>query len=263
LILRTVEKGWNEFWAYYWRVTCRQGIPGIREWDNRLVDLIEKTCSLSPPMRILDMGCGGGDQARVFAKRGYSVVGLDIAEPLVQYARKQFKQHGLTGTFVTDDMRNINYVSEFDLCVLLSGTFGFFSDAENLGLLKKIRNALVDNGRVFIMYVTPFRFQKRTRAWHEIDGGYELSEHWFDTETSTYRGTVRLILNDGTVVLPKKEPGYNANEVIRCYTVPEMENLLQDAGFCDIHHLSRRHIDEPGLKLSDGDERDIAVAVKG
>ena len=85
-MLEIEEKSWNEFWARYWRIDRRHAIPGIFEWDCQLVDFIEHVCQLSPGQRILDLGCGGGDQAKVFAQRGYRVVGVDIAPSLVECA---------------------------------------------------------------------------------------------------------------------------------------------------------------------------------
>jgi len=261
-MLKIVEKSWNEFWAYYWRITDRHQIPGIFEWDKRLVSLIEKVCKIAPPMNVLDLGCGGGDQAKLFAEKGYSIVGIDIAEPLIGHARKLFERDGLTGKFIVGDMRNIQYNNEFDLCTLLSGTFGFFSDDGNLELLKKIHCALKENGKVFIMYLSPFREHKRVRTWREIEAGYQLSETWFDIKTSTYRGTIRLIMNDGTILIPKNEAGYHANEVIRCYTIPEIEGLLKEAHFGDIKYLSRKHIDNLDVLIEPWDTRDIVVATK-
>lgn len=261
-MLKKIEKTWNEFWAYYWRVTCRHQIPGIFEWDKRLVNLIESVCKVTPPMSVLDLGCGGGDQAKIFAERGYTVVGIDIAKPLIEHVQKLFEKNGLTGTFIADDMRNIEYNDEFDLCTLLSGTFGFFDDNENFELLKKIHRALNKNGKVFIMYLSPFMEHKRRRTWKEIDGGYQLSEQWYDMQTATYRGTIRLIMNDGTVLVPKVEPSYHANEVIRCYTIPEMEGLLKNADFGDIKHISRKQIDNPDVVIEPWDARDIVVATK-
>jgi 2-polyprenyl-3-methyl-5-hydroxy-6-metoxy-1,4-benzoquinol methylase len=95
-MLKTIEKSWNEFWAYYWRITDRHKIPGIFEWDKKLVDFIEHVCELSPGNRVLDLGCGGGDQAKVFAQKGYEVVGIDIAPSLIEYAKKQFKENNLS-----------------------------------------------------------------------------------------------------------------------------------------------------------------------
>jgi ubiquinone/menaquinone biosynthesis C-methylase UbiE len=261
-MLKKIEKSWNEFWAYFWRVTGRHQIPGIFEWDERLIGLIESTCRTTPSMKVLDLGCGGADQARVFAEKGYSVVGIDIAEPLIEHAKKSFKENGLTATFIVDDMRNITYHDEFDLCTLLSGTFGFFSDYDNFKLLKKIHRALKKNGKLFMMYLSPFRERKRIRTWKEIDGGYELSETWFDMETATYRGTSRLIMNDGLIIVPKEEADYHANEVIRCYANPEIATLLENAGFGNITHLSREHIDDPNASLNPWDMREIVAAEK-
>lgn len=137
--MNIVEKSWNEFWAYYWRVEHHHSIPGIFEWDRRLVDFIEHVCELSPGMNILDLGCGGGDQAKVFSRKEYEVIGIDIAPPLIDFARKQFAEEGLSGAFITGDMRELDYEGVFDAYVILSGTFGFFSDEENLALLCSIR----------------------------------------------------------------------------------------------------------------------------
>ena len=129
-MLRVQERSWNEFWAKHWRVDQRHKIPGIFEWDRQLIAFIEHVCQLTPGDRVLDLGCGGGDQAKVFAQKGYEVVGIEIAPALVAFAEQQFARAGLSGTFIAGDMRAIEYDAEFDACVILSGTFGFFGDVE-------------------------------------------------------------------------------------------------------------------------------------
>jgi SAM-dependent methyltransferase len=219
-MVKVVEKSWNEFWAAYWRIGDRHRIPGIFEWDRRLVEFIEDVCCLSPGARILDLGCGGGDQAKVFASKGYDVVGVDIAPSLVAHARDQFEHEGLNGTFLVGDMRRIDYDGEFDCCTILSGTFGFFG----------------------------------------AEGGWELSETWFDQETSTYRSRVFLIMNDGRVIRPKPESGYHANESIRCYTVPEMRSMLSAAGLTYLASYSSGDFSSPPAGSQPERPRDIVVA---
>ena len=41
-------------------------------------------------MKILDLGCGGGDQAKVFAGKGYHVTGIDITANLIEFAKSRF-----------------------------------------------------------------------------------------------------------------------------------------------------------------------------
>lgn len=259
-MLKTIEKSWNEFWAYYWRITDRHKIPGIFEWDKKLVDFIEHVCELSPGNRVLDLGCGGGDQAKVFAQKGYDVVGFDIAPSLIEFAREQFKGNNLRGTFTVGDMRDIKYDSKFDLCVILSGTFGFFSDEENQKLLSSIRQALKSGGKVFMMLVTRKQAGKRTKTWRQIEDGWELNETWFDHETNTYQGTAFIIRKDGTIMKPKSESGYHANEIIRCYTIPEMKAMLAHAGLRYIASYSSADLSIPAKARQPGVEPNIVVA---
>lgn len=229
-MLKTMERTWCDFWAAYWRIEHRHSIPGIFEWDRQLVTFIESVCELPPNGRILDLGCGGGDQAKVFAQRGYEVVGVDIAPSLIQFAEQQFQREGLRGTFIVGDMRAINYDGEFDACVILSGTFGFFGDVEDQRLLCSMHRAIKIGGKVFIAFLSSSRLRRHRRSWSETRDGWELSESWIDTETSTYRSRVFIVQRDGTLVRPKAEPGYHANEIIRCYSVPEIRAMLSEAG---------------------------------
>jgi SAM-dependent methyltransferase len=260
VMLRVVEKSWNEFWAAYWRIDHRHRIPGIFEWDGKLVDFIEHVCGLEPRGRILDLGCGGGDQAKLFAQKGYDVVGIDIAPPLIAYAREQFEREGLVGTFVVGDMREIQYESEFDCCVILSGTFGFFGDEEDALLLGSIKHALRPGGKVFIMFLSANAPPRREASWSEMENGWELSETWFDYETNTRCGTVFIITRDGTLIRPKSEPGYHANERIRCYTIPEMRTMLTGAGLAYQASYSGRDLCAPPKPPLSEVNRNIVVA---
>ncbi len=259
-MLKIVEKSWNEFWAAYWRIDNRHNIPGIFEWDRKLVDFIEHVCRLKPGMRILDLGCGGGDQAKLFSGKGYDVVGIDIAPPLIEFARRQYKEGGLSGSFIAGDMRRIDYDCEFDACVILSGTFGFFGDTEDLELLRSIRRALKSGGKLFVQFLSVERWGKRERSWSEIEDGWELSESWYDAETGTQRGTVFIIRKDGSLLRPKIEPGYNANEVIRCYTLPEMQAMLAQAGLRATGAFSSGDFSLPPAALPPETVRNIVVA---
>jgi len=259
-MFKVVEKTWNKFWAGYWRIDHRHSIPGIFEWDSQLVNFIENVCQLSPGERILDLGCGGGDQAKVFAKKGYEVVGVDIAPPLIEFSKQQFQEEGLRGTFIVGDMRAIDYDGEFDACMILSGTFGFFGDVEDQNLLRSICRAMKIGGKVFIMFLSANRLNKQSRSWSERNDGWELSESWFDTETNTYRSRVFIIRKDGTLLRPKAESGYHANEVIRCYTIPEMRTMLSKAELQYLTSYSDDDLSIPPKSPAPERVRNIVVA---
>lgn len=49
--------------------------------------------------RVLDVGCGLGNDLSRFARGGAEVVGIDVSEKAVALSRANFSQRGLTGTF--------------------------------------------------------------------------------------------------------------------------------------------------------------------
>ncbi|UCF70718.1 MAG: class I SAM-dependent methyltransferase [candidate division WOR-3 bacterium] len=257
--MKVVEKSWNEFWAYYWRVEDRHRIPGIFEWDKRIVNFIEYVCGLKPPAHILDLACGGGDQAKVFARKGYEIVGIDIAPSLIEFAQAQFLKENLKGNFIVGDMRDINYKEEFDTCVILSGSFGFFGDIDDQRLLVSIRKALKVGGKVFIMFISANEHVDHTRTWRDLEYGWELGETWFDNEACVHCGTSAIIRRDGTMIVPKKEPGYHANERIRCYTIPEMRTMFAKAGLEYSASYSSRYLEVPPKTVPKGAIRNIVV----
>jgi 2-polyprenyl-3-methyl-5-hydroxy-6-metoxy-1,4-benzoquinol methylase len=81
-----------------------------------------------PPKRLLDLGCGTGWTSEFFARRGYEVIGVDISEDAIEYARKY---HSLKHTpeedwlyknigkveYIVSDYENLNFKEEFD-CVV-------------------------------------------------------------------------------------------------------------------------------------------------
>lgn len=49
---------------------------------------IEKLLGLSP-CKGLDVGCGNGRQTTVFARRGYSMTGIDVSESFLRTAKER------------------------------------------------------------------------------------------------------------------------------------------------------------------------------
>lgn len=232
--MKTVQQPWD-WWAYHYRVVHRSQIPGIREWDAKLIDLIVAVLGLEPGDRVLDLASGSGDHARLLAARGINVVGVEIAPSLVEHARRQAAEQGLAGAeFRVGDMRAIDYEDEFDAVVVLSGSFGFFDDATNEDVLRRIVRALKPDGRVFIDVFDPTEMVVRParRSWNAYGGGYGLRTTWWEPETSTYVSEFMFVDDDG-VLNTAAGP-----ERIRVYSLPEWRRLFHDAGLLLTHALA-------------------------
>lgn len=57
--------------------------------------------------KILELGCGAGDVALLFAEKGYQVSGIDIAPSAIAWAREKALKLGLKADFKVGDVRNL------------------------------------------------------------------------------------------------------------------------------------------------------------
>jgi ubiquinone/menaquinone biosynthesis C-methylase UbiE len=101
--------------------------PALSFWNQFGQQTIDRL-SLQPGNRILDVCCGSGASAINSALRvgssGY-VLGVDIAESLLELGRKKSQQQGLTNIeFRCGDFENLGLVDEsFDAVVCVFGIF--------------------------------------------------------------------------------------------------------------------------------------------
>ncbi|MBI2515680.1 MAG: class I SAM-dependent methyltransferase [Opitutae bacterium] len=71
-----------------------------------------------PPARLVEFGCGTGWLSLDFARRGYDVLGVDIAEDAVRLARAEATAYGITkAEFLTADYESFDGGAAFDAAV--------------------------------------------------------------------------------------------------------------------------------------------------
>jgi SAM-dependent methyltransferase len=69
---------------------------------------------------ILEIGCGGGQNAIVLAKWGARSVGLDISEEQISYATRLAREHKVAVPFHVGDMQDMSLFNEESFDVVLS-----------------------------------------------------------------------------------------------------------------------------------------------
>jgi len=99
---------------------------------------------------VLDIACGAGRVAFHLAQTGCLVTGIDLTRAYINRARKRFAEAGLSGMFIQRDMRTLDFDGQFDAAFNWQGSFGFFSDSENLDVLVRMARAVRPGGRVLI-----------------------------------------------------------------------------------------------------------------
>lgn len=80
--------------------------------------------SITPGLKVLDLGCGDGTTALPAAKQGADVLGVDIASNLVEAGNRRAQAEGLTNCrFQEGDATNLSELADrrFDLVVSIFG----------------------------------------------------------------------------------------------------------------------------------------------
>lgn len=114
---------------------------------RQCINLIEDAVAPPPGAAILDMGCGRGRHARVLARRGYNVTGVDLSVPSLEKARARAAEENLAITFQHGDMRDPVCDACFDGVVNLFTAFGYFQDdADHARALRAMATALRPGG---------------------------------------------------------------------------------------------------------------------
>ena len=93
-------------------------------WEYPLITLTKKVHKLFQGtllfngLSVLDIGCGGGLEACFLAKRGASIVGIDIAPLHCEASIKRFTRCGLDGVFIQADATNLPFCDlAFDMVI--------------------------------------------------------------------------------------------------------------------------------------------------
>jgi ubiquinone/menaquinone biosynthesis C-methylase UbiE len=101
--------------------------------------------------KVIDLGCGTGENAIMFASRGNSVIGIDSAPLAISKARAKAKERGSTAEFIVADALELPALKRtFDVATDC-GLFHTFSDAGREEFANGIRGVVLPGGRYFML----------------------------------------------------------------------------------------------------------------
>lgn len=190
------------------------------------VEQVLALLDLSPPARILDVPCGYGRHSVELARRGFAVTGVDISEVQLDRAKEKAAAAEVSVDFHLTDARALSFEAEFDAAINMFLSFGLFeTDEEHLAMLAGIGRALTPGGR-FLMdfWNREHEIQAFDRWVVERTGDvFEVEEWEFDHLKGRLNWTNHALFTDG-----RRESWFHS---IRAYTVVEMKQLFEQAGF--------------------------------
>jgi len=185
---------------------------------------------MTQPMRVLDLACGFGRIANRLAMLGHRVTGIEYQQGFLEIARADAENNDLLRPqrrgwveYFQGDMRTLDYTETFDRVLMMFNSFGYFSDEENLRVMRAISRALKPGG------VLGFDVANRDGVLNdfhphyvtEMDSNLLINRFSFDVITGRLRND-RIVIRDGV----RKDRPFS----IRLYSVTEMRSLLAEVG---------------------------------
>jgi len=188
------------------------------------VDFLLECLALERGARILDVGCGPGRHAHALGRRGFEVVGVDIAERFVALAREATPARSAV-TFHRADARALPFAAEFDAVIsLCQGAFGLSAGGDgpaggldpDRAVLDGMAKALRPGGRLAL---SAFSAYFQVRFLGEADS--------FDAE--------RGVNHERTAVRDEQGREAPADLWTTCFTPRELRLLAEAAGLRPEH----------------------------
>jgi len=199
-------------------------MPGSKKTKLE-VEFMYSQLNLKPEMKVLDVGCSDGRHAVGLAAKGVAMQGIDTSVPFLLIANQMAQETGSNATFIKKDMREFTPAAPLDALICFGGTFGYFTDAENLELLKRFHSWLVPGGSLLleVMHRDYIVGQLPSRIWWEGNGCMVMDECYFQYPEN------RLMVKRNAAFSTGKQRNYQMT--VRAYTLREITDIVEGIGF--------------------------------
>jgi SAM-dependent methyltransferase len=159
------------------------------------VEWIHSKLLKNRPAKILDICCGPGLYLQRLARLGHCCTGIDYSPASIEYAKKVSKENKQKCHYILEDIRNVDFGTDFDLIMMIYGEFNVFEPEQAKQLLSKAHQSLDRNG-LLLLEVHTFDAVKRiglqNSTWKSVNQGLFsqephllLEQGFWDSETNT------------------------------------------------------------------------------
>ena len=178
---------------------------------------------------LCDVGCGSGESALEFARRGLEVHAVDLSPVFCEMVRARARQAGLKVEVHCQDMRDFTLPHPVDLVVAEFASLNNLADRRDLSrVLEAAARALAAGGWIYFDVNTPLslRTQYPETFWVE-DAKFKLAQHGrLEPDRRRARLDFEWLLPSGRLWRHVRETLWHV-----CWTDAEIRRALRLAGF--------------------------------
>jgi len=169
-------------------------------------------------LRVLELGCGGGQIASAIADLGHSVVAVDLNSRAITRARRLASERSDERMrVVRGDFYSINLQEQFDVVCYFDG-FGVGEDDDQRRLLRRVSGWLAPDGAALIEVYTPWYWAAAAGRTMEWEGA--ARRYGYDVASNRMLDTW----------WPTDDPSAAVTQSLRCYAPEELRRLLDSTG---------------------------------
>jgi len=100
---------------------------------------------------VIDVGCGTGENAMLFASKGHKVLGVDSSPLAIEKAKAKAKQRKLPAEFLVTNALDLASIGRKFDAAIDCGLFHVFSDRERVSFAKSLWGVLNPGGSYFML----------------------------------------------------------------------------------------------------------------
>ncbi len=200
-----------------------------REWTGYIVHLIQRA-GTPKDSALLDLACGTGTSALLFARAGYKVSGRDLSRGMLDAAQAKAKKSGLKIKFQPGDIRKFSTKDKYSIITCLFDSMNYLlKEEEFLSACRCAQEALSGPGLFIFDVNTIFAL---TKYW---DQRLEVKEA--EGVVSIWRNSYDFVSHHANLSLTLFVPrgkGYKRIDEFhqeKAFPLDDVKSMLKKAGF--------------------------------
>ncbi len=198
------------------------------EYEKRVgyIEKIFEQLDIKPKL-MLDLACGTGTATKIFAEKGYDMIGVDLSVDMLDAAKE--KSEGLNILYLNQPMEEFELYGTVDAVVCILDSINYLLDYENIVKTFKLVKNYLNPGGAFIFDVNTRYKLENVLAGNvfcgESDNAYYTWENYYDKEEKICEFKLEFFIKNGETYGRHSEIHYE-----RGYSTAELKKALKESG---------------------------------